>query len=95
MRLLGIERMAAWRMLNDTEVLRKCLPGCEAITELGEGSYQVSLSTAVGPVRARIAGRMAIEDAEPPRAYRLRFQGQSSQAGVVRGDELPGVLTAN
>ncbi len=84
-RLLPADRATAWRLLNDPETLKQCLPGCESMTATGDGSYEVAMTAAVGPVKARFKGKMSLADVEPPERYRLVFEGQSAQAGFARG----------
>jgi uncharacterized protein len=84
-RLLPADRATAWRLLNDSETLKRCLPGCESMTATADGSYDVAMTAAVGPVKARFKGKMSLADIEPPSRYRLIFEGQSAQAGFARG----------
>jgi len=84
-RLLPADRATAWRLLNDSETLKQCVPGCESMTATGDGSYDVAMTAAVGPVKARFKGKMSLADIEPPSRYRLIFEGQSAQAGFARG----------
>lgn len=84
-RLLETDRATTWRLLNDIEVLKRCVPGCESMTAAGDNVYEVVMSAAVGPLRARFKGRMTLADIEPPSRYRLQFEAQSAQAGFVRG----------
>jgi carbon monoxide dehydrogenase subunit G len=85
-RLLPADRATAWRLLNDSQTLKQCLPGCESMTPTGDGSYDVAMTAAVGPVKARFKGKMSLTDVEPPSRYRLIFEGQSAQAGFARGE---------
>jgi carbon monoxide dehydrogenase subunit G len=84
-RLLPADRATAWRLLNDPETLKQCLPGCESMTATADGSYDVAMTAAIGPVKARFKGKMSLADVEPPTRYRLVFEGQSAQAGFARG----------
>ncbi|MGH8296307.1 MAG: CoxG family protein [Steroidobacteraceae bacterium] len=84
-RLLPADRATAWRLLNDPETLKRCLPGCETMTAAADGSYDVVMTAAFGPVKARFKGRMSLADVEPPSRYRLVFDSQSAQAGFARG----------
>ena len=84
-RLLGANRDTAWRLLNDVDVLKRSVPGCETMTMTGEHAYDVIMSAAVGPVRTRFKGKVTRADVEPPSRYRLDFEGQSPQAGFARG----------
>jgi carbon monoxide dehydrogenase subunit G len=85
-RLLPGDRATAWRLLNDGETLKRCLPGCESLTATGPDTYDVVMNAAVGPVKARFKGKMSLTDIEPPVRYRLKFEGQSAQAGFARGE---------
>ena len=84
-RMLGADRDTAWRLLNDVDVLKRSVPGCESMTVTGEHTYDVVMRAAVGPVRARFTGKVNRADVEPPSRYRLDFEGQSPQAGFARG----------
>lgn len=75
----------AWAALNDVALLQACIPGCESITAIGDQRFEVLITAAVGPVKARFKGRMALADLDPPRAYTLHFEGQGGVAGHARG----------
>lgn len=83
---LAAGRATVWELLNDSETLRACVPGCESMVANGEHAYDVAMNVAIGPVKARFKGRMSMADIDPPRGYRLRFEGQSAQAGFARGE---------
>ena len=85
-RTLPADRATVWSLLNDPEILRQCVPGCESLVASGEHSYDVAMTAAVGPVRARFKGKLSLADIEAPVRYRLLFEGQSSQAGFARGE---------
>lgn len=82
---LAADRHTAWAMLNDIEVLKRCVPGCESISPSGNNSYDILMTAAVGPVKARFKGKMALADIDAPHRYTLKFDGQSGQAGFARG----------
>lgn len=75
----------AWEALNDTELLKQCIPGCESIQPDGENAYQLALTAAVGPVKARFKGRMALQDIQAPDSYTIQFDGQGGAAGFGKG----------
>jgi len=75
----------AWAALNDTEVLRQCIPGCESIAAIGENQYQLALIVAIGPVRAKFTGKMRLDDIKPPDSYTIHFEGQGGAAGHGKG----------
>lgn len=85
-RILPADRPTVWSLLNDPEILRQCIPGCESLVATAEHSYDVAMTAAVGPVRARFRGKLSLADIEAPARYRLIFEGQSSQAGFARGE---------
>ncbi|HEX7936991.1 MAG TPA: carbon monoxide dehydrogenase subunit G [Paraburkholderia sp.] len=83
---LPVSQRRTWDALNDTEVLRACIPGCESIDPDGENAYLVALSAAVGPVKARFKGRMQLTDIDAPNAYNIVFEGQGGAAGFAKGN---------
>ena len=84
-RRLPVHRTAAWNALNDPEVLRACIPGCESVEPVGDGAYAVGVAVALGPVRARFKGTLRVEDVIAPASYTLRFEGQGGAAGFAKG----------
>jgi len=90
MEMSGEERIPAsqddtWAALNDPEVLRACVPGCEAIDLLAENEYQVLMVARIGPVSAKFKGKLALSDLKPPHAYAIAFEGQGGAAGFGKG----------
>jgi hypothetical protein len=85
-RVLAASRETAWALLNDGEVLKACIPGCESMTASGAHDYEVVMTAAIGPVKTRFKGKLSVRDLDPPRRYRLVFEGQSAQAGFARGE---------
>lgn len=83
---LPVPQQRAWEALNDTAILKVCIPGCESIDADGENAYAVALTAAVGPVKARFKGRMQIADIDAPRSYTIQFEGQGGAAGFGKGD---------
>ncbi|AQV92798.1 MULTISPECIES: CoxG family protein [Cupriavidus] len=82
---LPVPQQVAWEALNDTELLKQCIPGCESIEPDGDNAYLLALTAAVGPVKARFKGRMALEDIQAPDSYTIRFDGQGGAAGFGKG----------
>jgi carbon monoxide dehydrogenase subunit G len=75
-----------WRALNDTAVLKDCIPGCESIEQTGNNEYQMVMTARVGPVNAKFKGKMTLSDIIAPQSYRLAFEGQGGVAGFARGE---------
>jgi hypothetical protein len=85
-RELPVGRETACALLNDREVLKVCIPGCESIAVNGAGSYDILMNAAIGPVKAQFKGKLSVTEIEPNRRYRMLFEGQSGQAGFARGE---------
>jgi uncharacterized protein len=75
-----------WAALNDLDVLKSSIPGCESIEPDGENAYRIAMATRVGPVAAKFSGRMQLADIDPPRGYTLSFDGQGGAAGFAKGE---------
>jgi carbon monoxide dehydrogenase subunit G len=82
---LLVPQQRAWDALNDTEILRASIPGCDSIEPDGENAYAVALSAAVGPVKARFKGRMELTNIDAPHTYTIVFEGQGGAAGFGKG----------
>ncbi|MEP6998803.1 MAG: carbon monoxide dehydrogenase subunit G [Betaproteobacteria bacterium] len=76
---------ATWRALNDPEVLRACIPGCESIEHVSDTEYRLAMTARVGPVSAKFTGRLLLADLVAPRSYTLKFEGQGGAAGFANG----------
>lgn len=74
-----------WRALNDPQILKQCIAGCEAIDKTGDNELAVRLVAVVGPVRAKFQGRIVLCDLVPPSSYKLTFEGQGGMAGFAKG----------
>jgi len=90
MEMKGEQRVPAtqqqtWEALNDPEVLKACVPGCESIDRLSDTDYQVLMTARVGPVSAKFKGKLMLSDLNPPRAYSIAFEGQGGVAGFGKG----------
>jgi len=90
--LLPVSQQSAWNALNDTELLKRAIPGCESITPaVGDGGasdagiYDLVMVASVGPVKATFKGTLQLLDLDPPNAYTLRFEGNGGIAGFGKG----------
>ena len=75
-----------WKALNDPEVLKSCIAGCESIDKVSDNEYQVAMTARVGPVSAKFNGRIALSDIVAPKSYTIRFDGQGGAAGFASGE---------
>lgn len=84
-RPLAITQQQAWDALNDPEVLKACIPGCDSIEATGENAYAITMALKIGPVSARFKGAITLADINPPRSYTLGFEGTGGPAGFGKG----------
>jgi carbon monoxide dehydrogenase subunit G len=83
--LVPASQQDTWNALNDPEVLKACVPGCESIARVNDNEYQVQMTARVGPVSAKFRGRLSIFDVKAPHSYSLAFEGQGGAAGFAKG----------
>jgi hypothetical protein len=81
---LRAAREQVWRLLVDPDVLKRCTPGCDKLQLIGENSYEAVLNVGVGAVKGRYAGRLRLEELQPPSHLKLVVEGQGAQ-GFVNG----------
>ncbi|HSV78369.1 MAG TPA: carbon monoxide dehydrogenase subunit G [Ramlibacter sp.] len=84
-RRLAISQQQAWDALNDPEVLKQCIPGCDRVEATGDNQYAIGMAVRIGPVSARFTGKITLVDVRPPNSYTLVFEGQGGAAGFGKG----------
>ncbi|HEX2009783.1 MAG TPA: carbon monoxide dehydrogenase subunit G [Roseateles sp.] len=82
---LPVAQAQAWEALNDTEMLKAAIAGCEALTPIADKEYEVLMAVAIGPVKAKFKGKLKLSDLKPPSSYQLAFEGQGGAAGHGKG----------
>ena len=83
---LGATRELVWEALNDPEVLRASIPGCESLEKADDGSLTATVVSKVGPIKARFAGKVTLSNIVPPRSYTLTGEGSGGTAGFAKAD---------
>ena len=78
-------RQAVWKALNDADMLRACLPGCETLEKISDTEMTAKITTKIGPVRATFTGAVTLSDLDPPIGYKLSGEGQGGAAGFAKG----------
>jgi len=78
-------REEVWQALNDAEVLKQCIPGCEELEKLSDTEFTAKVKMRVGPVSARFAGAVTLEDLNPPISYSIVGEGKGGAAGFAKG----------
>jgi carbon monoxide dehydrogenase subunit G len=83
--LIPVPQQRVWEGLNDPEVLKACIPGCDTIERISDTEYRVAMTAAVGPVKAKFNGKLLLADLNPPNSYTLSFEGSGGAAGFGKG----------
>lgn len=78
-------RERVWAMLNEPEVLRSCIPGCESLTGSPESGFSARVTTKIGPVKATFDGAVALSNVRPPEGYTISGEGKGGVAGFAKG----------
>jgi len=78
-------RETVWQALNDPDVLRECIPGCEALEKVSDTQLTATVKAKVGPVSAKFSGEVTLEDLNPPEGYRIVGEGKGGVAGFAKG----------
>ncbi len=85
-RQLAITQQQAWEALNDPEILKACIPGCDKVEPTGENQYAIGMAVKIGPVSAKFAGKITLADIVAPESYSINFEGQGGAAGFGKGN---------
>jgi hypothetical protein len=83
--LIHASQADTWAALNDPEVLKACVPGCETIDMTGDAEYAVQMTARVGPVSAKFKGKLTLSNVKAPHSYSIAFEGQGGVAGFAKG----------
>jgi carbon monoxide dehydrogenase subunit G len=78
-------RETVWRALNDPDILKQCIPGCETIEKSSDTEFSARVAVAVGPVKAKFNGKVTLADLQPPESYTISGEGQGGVAGFGKG----------
>ena len=82
---IPLPRQQVWEALNDPAILQACIAGCESIERVTDTEYKVAMTVAIGPVKAKFAGKLVLSDLDPPNSYALAFEGSGGAAGFGKG----------
>ncbi|MBV9997107.1 MAG: carbon monoxide dehydrogenase subunit G [Caulobacteraceae bacterium] len=90
MEMTGSQRIEApreqvWAALNDPEILRACIPGCQSLEKVDDTHLKAVAAVKVGPVSARFNGAVTLSEIDPPNGYRITGEGQGGAAGFAKG----------
>ncbi|MBE9556487.1 MAG: carbon monoxide dehydrogenase subunit G [Proteobacteria bacterium] len=82
---ISAPRQAVWDALNDPEMLKQCIPGCEEMIRTDDGGFEAKVTAKVGPVKAKFGGKVELSDIDPPNGYTISGQGTGGPAGFAKG----------
>ena len=82
---LAAPREVVFAKLNDAEVLKACIPGCEDLNKISDTELQAVAVVKIGPVKARFKGKVNLTDLNPPNGYRISGEGEGGVAGFAKG----------
>ncbi|WP_430440169.1 SRPBCC family protein [Shinella sp.] len=90
MDMSGEERIAApreavWAALNDPDVLRACIPGCQSLTMKSPNELEATVKIKIGPVSASFSGEVTLSNLNPPESYTISGEGKGGIAGFAKG----------
>jgi carbon monoxide dehydrogenase subunit G len=78
-------RQRVWEGLNDPEILKSSIPGCQTIEKLSDTEFTAKVLAQVGPVKANFAGKVKLSDLDPPQSYTIAGEGSGGVAGFAKG----------
>ena len=84
-RFIAAPRVAVWAGLNDPEVLKACIPGCESLEKISDTQMKAVAGIKLGPVSAKFQGEVTLSGLNPPNGYRISGEGKGGPAGFAKG----------
>ena len=84
-RRIPASRQAVWDALNDPEILKQCIAGCESLDKTSDTEFSARVTSRVGPVTAKFTGKVELSDVDPPNGYTISGEGQGGVAGFAKG----------
>lgn len=90
MEMMGKEEIAAprekvWEALNDPDVLRQCIPGCQELEKTSDNEMTATVKVKVGPVSANFKGHVTLDNIVAPKSYTIVGEGKGGIAGFAKG----------
>ena len=90
MDMSGEERIAApigkvWEALNDPDVLKACIPGCQSLEKKSDTEFSAVVSVKLGPIKAKFNGEVELQNLNPPHSYTIAGEGKGGIAGFAKG----------
>jgi len=84
-RQLSASKQQVWDKLNDVDVLKRCIPGCQDLEQVGDDKLKATVGLKVGPINAKFNGDVTLSDMNAPNSYRISGSGKGGAAGSATG----------
>ena len=84
--MLNANREKVWDALNNPEVLKACIPGCESFEQSAENEFTATVVVKVGPIKAKFNSKVTLTDIVAPVSYKIVGEGQGGVAGFAKSD---------
>lgn len=82
---IAASRQAVWDALNDPEILKAAIPGCQNLEKTSDTAFTATVQAKVGPVKATFSGDVTLSDIDPPNGYTISGEGKGGGAGFAKG----------
>ncbi len=82
---IAADQATVWAGLNNPDILRQSLPGCESLEQTGPNAFKATITTRIGPITARFNGNVELTDLNPPNSYTLVGSGSAGSMGGAKG----------
>lgn len=82
---IAASRDVVYAALNDPEILKACIPGCEELIQHSPEDLEAKVVLKIGPVKAKFAGVVKLDNSQAPGAFSLTGEGKGGAAGFAKG----------
>lgn len=82
---IAAPRDQVYAALNDPEILKKCIPGCEELIKHSDTELEAKVTLKIGPVKARFSGNVVLDPSQAPGSFSLQGEGNGGVAGFAKG----------
>ena len=83
---LAAQREVMWEKLNDTAVLKACIPGCEELEKISDTELQAVATIKIGPVKAKFKGKVTLSDLDPPKVIRFQARVKVGSPALLKAE---------
>ena len=81
---LNVKKEIVWQALNDPDILKQCIPGCESFEKESDTIFNAAATNQIGPMNATFSGTVTLSNIQENQSYTLSGEGQSS-VGFANG----------